>query len=98
MNNVTLALEGAWKVLSIGLLLGAGLPVLFALGVRSMAMAGGNDEPGRAPWPLGRALGILCFAIVIVAVLMGLTFIVASGMGKSLSFDHGLIPSLVSKK
>ena len=31
MDQVSLALEGAWKVLLVGLLLGAGLPAIFAM-------------------------------------------------------------------
>ena len=34
---VGFALEGAWKVLLASLILGAGLPTLFALGIRSLA-------------------------------------------------------------
>ena len=41
MNMIPLALDGAWKVLVAGLLLGAGLPVLYAFAVRGLAMARG---------------------------------------------------------
>jgi hypothetical protein len=37
MNNLSLALQGGWKVLLAGLLLGAGLPTIFAVGIRSLA-------------------------------------------------------------
>ena len=43
MHNVGFALEGAWKVLIAGLVLGAGLPVLFGLGIRSLAYGAGGD-------------------------------------------------------
>ncbi len=36
------ALDDAWRVLAAGLLLGAGLPILFALGVKSLAWANGE--------------------------------------------------------
>jgi hypothetical protein len=104
MHEVTLALQGAWKVLVAGLLLGAGLPAIFALGVRSMAFgAGGEAEvhaAGDAPaaaHPLGRVLAIVLFAIVIVAVALGITYIVATGLGKALSFDH-VYPTIVTPK
>ena len=42
MDMITLALDGAWKVLAAGLVLGAGLPALFALSVRGMALANGT--------------------------------------------------------
>ena len=43
MNNVMLALEGAWKVLAVSLVLGAGLPMIFALGISSLALGAGGD-------------------------------------------------------
>ncbi|MEI2766429.1 MAG: hypothetical protein V9F82_12195 [Dermatophilaceae bacterium] len=99
MNNVVLALDGAWKVLVAGLVLGAGLPTVFALGVRALAYGSGgraelSREPGR---PIGTVLAYLCFAVVLVGVALGLTYIVASGFGKALSFEH-VYPTLVSKK
>jgi hypothetical protein len=95
MNNVGFALDGAWRVLLAGLALGAGLPVLFALGIRSLAWGGGaaSGSPAR---PLGTALGYLLFAVVVLGILLGITFIVATGFGKALSFDH-IYPTIVAK-
>ena len=91
MHNLGFALDGAWRVLLAGLLLGAGLPVLFALGVRSLAWA--DAGPVR---PLGRAAGYALFAVVIIGVVLGITFIVATGFGKALSFAH-VYPTFVPK-
>ena len=103
MHNFGFALDGAWRVLLSGLLLGAGLPVLFAVGIRAMAYGTGGDAeahaPGAAvpvPHPLGRVLGYLCFAVVLAGVALGITFIVATGFGKALSFEH-IYPTLVAK-
>lgn len=98
MNNVTLALDGAWRVLLISLLLGAGLPVVFAAGVRSMAFgAGGDAELDHArPHPIGRALAALCFLVVLAGVALGITIVVASGFGRAVSFAH-VYPTIVSK-
>lgn len=99
LHNLGLLFDAAWKVLAVGLLLGAGLPALFALGVRSMAYGVGGAaeiDTTAAPHPVGRALGILCFALVAAAVLLGITIIVASGFGKSVSFEH-ILPVLVDK-
>jgi hypothetical protein len=102
MGNLGFALEGGWKVLLAGLLLGAGLPAVFALGVRSMAYGTGGDAEvhgaGDAPAPhrAGRVLAVVCFAVVLVGVALGVTFIVASGFGKVLSFQH-VFPTLVGK-
>ncbi|MFI7540783.1 hypothetical protein [Actinoplanes sp. NPDC049599] len=103
MHNLGFALEGAWKVLLASVILGAGLPALFALGIRSLAYgAGGEAEvhetgvSGPAPHRIGTAVGYLLFAIVVLGVLLGITFIVASGFGKTLSFAH-FYPTIVDK-
>ncbi|MCG7320304.1 MULTISPECIES: hypothetical protein [Arsenicicoccus] len=99
LHNLGLLFDAAWKVLAVGLLLGAGLPALFALGIRSMAYGVGGAaeiDTTASPHPVGRALGILCFALVAAAVLLGITIIVASGFGKSVSFEH-IFPVLVDK-
>ena len=102
MNNVTLALDGAWKVLLTSLVLGAGLPVIFAAGVRSMAVGAGGDAEvdtghGAArPRPVGRVLAALCFVVVLAGVALGITIVVASGFGKAVSFAH-IYPTIVSK-
>jgi hypothetical protein len=38
----------------------------------------------------------LCFLVVLAGVALGLTYVVASGQGKMLSFDH-VYPTLVPK-
>ena len=98
MNNLTLALDGAWKVLLVSLVLGAGLPVVFAAGVRSMALgAGGAAEVDHArPHPIGRVLAGVCFVVVLAGVALGITIVVASGFGKAVSFAH-VYPTIVSK-
>jgi hypothetical protein len=104
MHSLTLTLEGAWKVLLAGLVFGAGLPALFAVGIRSMAFGAGGDaevhaagRPGPAPHVVGQILGYLCFAIVLAAAGLGITYIVATGLGKALSFEH-IYPTVVSTK
>jgi hypothetical protein len=98
MNNVTLALEGAGQVLAMSLLLGAGLPMIFGLGVRFLALgAGGDAEVDHAqPRPLGKVLAVLCFLLVLAGVAVGITIVVASGFGKAVSFEH-IYPVLVNK-
>ena len=103
MHNVVLALAGAWRVLLASLVLGAGLPVLFALGIRALSFGAGGPVVIResgvtspTPHPLGKVLGGMCFAVVLVAVVLGIAFIVASGAGKMLSFEH-LYPTIVDK-
>lgn len=95
---MTKLLTAIWQVLILGLLIGAGLPALFALGIRAMAYGVGGDaeishERGH---PIGRLLGLLCFLAVVLAVALGITVIVSSGFGKSVTFD-GVLPVLVDK-
>jgi hypothetical protein len=92
VHNLGFAVDGAWRVLVAGLALGAGLPVLFALGLRSLAW---SDAGGHAR-PAGRVLGYGLFAVVVLGVLLGITFIVAGGFGKALSFEH-LYPTIVPR-
>ena len=91
--------ESAWKVLVAGLLLGAGLPAVFALGVRlSAAGAGAGDLSGPAgpSRPGYRVAGLLCFLVAALVVALGITVVVASGFGKVVSFEH-VYPTLAPK-
>ncbi len=103
MHTVSLALQAAWKVLLVSALLGAGLPTLFAAGVRALAHGQGGDAEqhapgtaGRAGHPAGRVLAGLCFAVVVLGVVLGITYIVANGMGRTISFEH-VLPTIVDK-
>lgn len=100
IDNLGLALQGGWKVLLIGLILGAGLPSVFAVGIRSLAWgAGGSAEVDVAdgPHPIGRVVAFACFAVVLIGIALGISIVVASGFGKAVSFEH-IYPTIVSKK
>lgn len=98
--------EALWKVLLAGLLIGAGLPAVFAVGIRGMAMAGGEvggsadgtAEPATAGGrnPLGSVLAGICFLIVAYGIVAGIVFIIASGKGETMTFDH-VIPWIEPK-
>ena len=100
----TLFLEAAGQVAVVALLLGAGLPALFAVGVRSFTLAGAgtgadggeSTAPSRIPSPLLRAIGAICYLLVVVAVVIGLTLIIATGFGQELNFDH-IVPTFQPK-
>lgn len=105
---LSLFFEAAGQVALVAILLGAGLPALFALGVRSFALARTAASPAAAdtidgtgaasslPQPVLRTLGVLCFALVIASVLIGLAVIIATGFGQELSFEH-IVPTFVPK-
>ncbi|MGB3955642.1 MAG: hypothetical protein WBL05_10265 [Brooklawnia sp.] len=64
------------EVLLVGALLGAGLPALFAVGVRMLAASDGALR--------GRVAAYSIFALVVAIVLVGIAVIVADGMGVTL--------------
>lgn len=90
----------ASRVTIAGLVFGAGLPALFALGVRSTVLASGAGERAGVDTSLSpavnRVLGIVCFALVLVGVVVGIMIIVAAGLGNEVSFDH-IFPTLQPK-
>lgn len=68
-----------WKVLGVGILLGAGLPALFAVALRSLN-AGRTVHPdgtvsGHAS-TAGRMIGVLLLAIIVAIALFGIVVIV----------------------
>jgi hypothetical protein len=74
-----------WEIVVVGLLAGAGLPALFAVGIRALGRPGrGHLRPVDRDElvggnPVAIAFAGLCFAIVLAAVGYGIFIIVASG-------------------
>lgn len=94
----SLFLQDAWKVLLYSVILGAGLPIVYALGVRSLALGSDGSQtevsPGRNP--VGTVLAAICFLVVVAGVAVGLTYVIAAGKGEQLSFSH-VYPTIVPK-
>lgn len=70
--------ESIGKVLLVGLVLGAGLPAVFAVGLRLYADgSGGTDAEGttHAPNPALRALAYVLFAFVALVIVTGILWI-----------------------
>jgi hypothetical protein len=96
--------DAAWQVVFYGLIFGAGLPALFAVGVRSTVLAnhahdgsaGTIGVTSSVPSAVNRVLGIVCFVVVVAAVAIGITLIIAAGLGKEVSFEH-IYPTIVPK-
>ncbi len=82
MNMLNHTLDSLWQVVLVGLILGAGLPSLFALGVRSLH-AGRSSEEG-ALHPLGIAGAVTCFAVVAIAVICGILLLTADFLSGTL--------------
>ncbi|WKD59883.1 hypothetical protein [Corynebacterium caspium] len=74
-----LILKSLLEVLITGLILGAGMPMLFALGIRWTTPSGPEhakpgEDPGRAHFT-NKPLGILCFTIIAAAIIIGILWI-----------------------
>lgn len=98
MDQLWAALNATWRILLIGLLLGAGLPALFSLGVRALSWGTGDPDDAEnftTSWR-GKIVAWLLFAFVILCVVAGLTFIVAHGMGVKITFN-GIVPVFTPK-
>ncbi len=85
-----------WQIVILGLVCGAGLPALFAVGLVALNMgnrvqtagaggAGGTTESDESRVyggnPVGLVAACLCFAIVLGAIGYGIYLIVASSHG-----------------
>ena len=102
MSQLFAALDASWRILLIGLVLGSGLPVLFAFGIRAMAWGseGGTavdlDGPRPEPHPVGRWIAYAIFGFVVLSVLLGIGYIVAHGLGMTITFN-GIWPVFTPK-
>ena len=74
------AFDALWQVVLAGLILGAGLPALFAFGMRALAANRPLTADGTTftapPTGAGRAGAVICFGVCILAVLFGIVVIV----------------------
>jgi hypothetical protein len=85
-------LHALWQVVLVGLLFGAGLPALFAVGLRALSAPGnrrtlsvadGQTQTAGADRvyggnPVGLAVAVVCFAVILAAIGYGIYLIVAS--------------------
>ncbi|AWB93772.1 hypothetical protein [Aeromicrobium chenweiae] len=72
------------KVLVFGIVAGAGLPTLFAAGVRAQAVGAGTVRGQHLAGdrrPLVTAVAYLCFATVAAAVVLGVLFVARDFIG-----------------
>ena len=78
MSTIISSISPIWKVLLVGLVLGAGLPALFAFGVRGSAGTVGPDGAVTPPSAASRVSAAVCFAIVGVVIIAALILLAAS--------------------
>lgn len=88
-------LHALWQVVLVGLICGAGLPALFAVGLRALSAEGNHRSLGVADGraqtagagtdrvyggnPVGLAVAVACFAVILAAIGYGVYLIVAAG-------------------
>jgi hypothetical protein len=74
-------LSAIWKIVGLGLLAGAGLPAIFALGLLSLSKGGRTRTAGAGGAdsdvvvggnPVGIVVAAFCFLIVLAAIAWGL--------------------------
>lgn len=84
--------DAIWKVLVASLVLGAGLPVIFAVGIRALAWgAGGDAEVSRDEGnPMGKVIAGILFLVVLYGIAAGIIYVIATGRGGDIRFVDGL--------
>ena len=88
--NSWVDLHALWQIVVVGLIAGAGLPALFAVGLRALSLTGtgGSGSAGSLDGSSdserivgGSVLGIVaaacCFAVVLAGIGWGIYYIVA---------------------
>ena len=74
-------LESIFRVLVVGLVLGAGLPALFATGLLAYSFGSGGEEADHVihkPNPALKLLGILLFVVVAAVIVIAVAWITRS--------------------
>ena len=79
--NSWINLHALWEIVVVGLLAGAGLPALFAVGLRALSLPGGGRTADQDRIVGGSVPGMiaagLCFAVVLAGLGWGIYYIVA---------------------
>ena len=93
-----LYLESIFKVLIVGLVLGAGLPAIFATGMLAYSFGAGGEEADHLvhkPNPAMKWFGILLFAFVAFVIVTAVAWITRSTIIHHFGVD--LFPMLPKK-
>jgi hypothetical protein len=82
MDILIAALQALAQVLVVGIILGAGLPALFALGIRALntnrtiiTPVVASERGYSRPRPAAIATAGICFGLCVIAVLFGIAVI-----------------------
>ena len=86
-SNSWIDLNALWKICVIGLICGAGLPAVFAIGLRLLSLPAPSGSSGAPSADddrsyFGNVLGAvgagICFAVVLAAIGLGIDWIVST--------------------
>jgi hypothetical protein len=83
-------IEAILKVLAVGLILGAGLPAVFAFGMVAFSSGAGGTHPDGTvtqPNPALKYVGLLLFALVGLVVIAALLWITRGTIIHHFGFD-----------
>jgi hypothetical protein len=80
--NSWIDLHALWQIIVVSLICGAGLPALFAIGLKSLSATrqpvhAADQERIVGDNPVGIAFAALCFAVVLAGIGWGIYLIVA---------------------
>lgn len=78
------------EVTLVGILLGAGLPALFAVGIRLAHGPSATAADGVVTHhasPLGKAAAAVCFGIILIAIMVGILWVTKSTIYQYFSWD-----------
>ncbi|MFC7449229.1 hypothetical protein [Rhodococcus daqingensis] len=88
MDLLSKTVDSLWQVVVVGLLLGAGLPAIFALGLRALDSRPAADSTTTATRkPLGLIAAVTCFAVVVIAIITGILFIMQGFLSHTFNID-----------
>lgn len=83
--SVATLISDLLQVILAGLVLGAGLPALFAVGIRLSVPAANSTTQVVPAWRKG--LAALCFAVIIGAIILGIMWITKGVLHDAFGLD-----------
>ncbi|MBI8989998.1 hypothetical protein [Corynebacterium meridianum] len=83
--SVATLISDLLQVILAGLVLGAGLPALFAVGIRLSVPAANSTTQVVPAWRKG--LAALCFAVIIGAIILGIMWITKGVLHDTFGLD-----------
>lgn len=88
MDLLSKTVDSLWQVVAVGLLLGAGLPAIFALGLRALDSRQTTDSATTTTRrPLALIAAVTCFAVVVIAIITGILFVMQGFLSHTFNIE-----------